>query len=1219
MHIAKLLDLCARKGVSLAMQNGRLRISAPKGALSEDELPELQHNRRALVRSLAGAEARRLLTEKWETRLPACHEPTHHALTPYQEVFHLLSRNQESITVVNQVGVFQLDNLPLDLNAAMHDAFALLMERHDMLRAFCSTPQGGAPRLRIGKECSVPLTVHAIPDAHEREKAIAGCVHSFRFTPYDLAAPPLWRAAVFAGQASHAVLVLGLHHLIMDGWSMGVLAREIGALLNAYLQGTKPNLPPLAASYAEYAAWLHASALPAIKEKQTAFWRDTLAGIPPRHALPPDFIRGPAPSLSDKGNTDSSAPHTRHALCAVDMDAALVQKVRSWAARHGCSFFSALHAALRLFLYREAGEAETPILTVAANRQFPGLEDMVGCFVNVLPLAALFDPQKTAVEMLLQSHACLMDALDNQVLPFQNIVAASGVRRHSGRHPVSQIFLTLQNAFGMSGAVSMTPRIPDYPISAYDLAFVIWDFGERGHRLHLEYDTALFGRARVEAAAAAFLQCMATLAGTSGSLEAALNPICAKPPSRVGAAKKLAELLNLSAYDGIAFEQPAADPDGLLSLAAAGSDVPVLTSLHRATASSLVCLTRRPAEKTWPEAAHVCIVNHLPATLPTCGVNDNIRLLLQLPETNVFALVDSFGSEGTEATVTARLHRDCLPAGCAPGETVAFSSRTRLRLLTRDTVALPIPGYGSPLLWRQGHAVNLDNLASKLTGESLPDMALGIIAPARREGQKSLLHDEGELVVWYADAFPALSSQKPEEFFTDLPLPLRPQHHMRVRRLPRHADGRLRQDLFQELPLYAASMLERAFAAGQADLRDAAPQQNTHTLMYTPRSSFGMTPAFPDCPAPDWDILFAPDRCCMVLLSGSDADASCIAALLRRPEARLWLCGANADELCRLWGQPERLQYGGELPDATAAHTAFGVPPGGLVHILSLSAATAEPGRAAQESEKVAQAFHAQLPGVPLVRWLIMDTDAVSPAAALFQSLRADAARHNARAPHADTLVAMPLQQEHHILTMLELALRSGKDALLVGADPSRIGGRLLSPHDPEPSCTLVLYPEAAVAPSRLPHPLSNIWGEPGPYQVHAPSPDAAENMRHGDSAEALRATMANIWAQTLRTDAADPDANFFDLGGTSVMAPQLRERIQRAFGVDMGVAAVFLHPCLRELTDAVLEKLPASSQSSAPEVLPNPRTTLPQSEKTRADAQRDARKRRKQQASMRP
>ncbi|MFT4301574.1 MAG: condensation domain-containing protein [Desulfovibrio sp.] len=1219
MQIAKLLDLCARKEASLALQNGRLRISTPKGALNEDELLELQRNRRALVRSLAGAETRRLLTKKWKDRLPACHEHAHHTLTPYQDVFHLLSRNQENITVVNQVGVFQLDDLPLKMSDAMHNVFGILMARHEMLRAFCSTPQGGAPLLHISKECAIPLAVHTIPDAHEREKAIAGCVHNFRFTPYDLAAPPLWRAAVFTGQANEAVLVLGLHHLIMDGWSMGVLAREVGALLNAHLQGTEPNLPPLVANYTEYAAWLHASALPAIKERQAAFWRNTLAGIPPRHALQPDFVRGPIPPVPDKEGTALSDSHPRHALCAVDIDAALAKKINSWAARHGCSFFSALHTALRLFLYREEGEAETPILTVVANRPFSGLEDIVGCFVNVLPLVAPFDPQKTAVETLLQSHACLMEALDNQTLPFQDIVAASGVRRHSNRHPVSQIFLTLQNAFGMSGAISMTPRIPDYPISAYDLAFVVWDFGERGHRLHLEYDTALFTRARMEASAAAFLQCLATLTETSGTLEAALNPIYAKAPSRIGAAQKLAELLNFSAYDGIVFEQTAADPDGLLSLAAAESGVPVLASLSKVTASSLVCLTRWPAEKVWPEAAHVCIVNHLPSGLPICGANDNIRLLLQLPETTVFALVDRFNPVEADATVAARLHRDCLPAESAPGGTAAFNPQLRLRLLTRDTVALPLPGYGSPLLWRQGYAVNLNHVASKLTGKSLPELALGIVAPARREGQKSLLHDEGELVAWYGDDFPALSSKKLEEGFTGLPLPLRPQHHMRVRRLPRHADGRLRRDLLQELPLYTASMLQRAFAAGHADLRETAPQPGKHTQIYTPSGPSGMKLAFPDCPAPDWDIPFAPDRCCMVLLSGSDVDAPCIAALLRKPETRLWLYGANAHEVCRLLDQPERLQYGGELPDHTAARAAFGVSPGGLVHILSLNAATIEPDRIAQKSKTAAQTFHAQLPGVPLVRWLIIDTDAVLPAATLFQYLHGDAVRHNTRAPHTDILVAMPLQQEHHMLSMLELALKSGKDALLAGADPSRIGRHLLSPHVPQPSCTLVLYPEAAVVPGRLPHPLCNIWGEPGPYEVHAPSPGTAENTHQSHKAEALRATMANIWAQTLCTDAADPEANFFDLGGTSVMAPQLRERIQQAFGVDMGVAAVFLHPCLSELTDAVLEKLPLNAHSSAPEATPDSLTTLPQNEKTRSDAQRDARKRRKQQASMRP
>lgn len=226
--------------------------------------------------------------------------------------------------------------------------------------------------------------------------------------------------------------------------------------------------------------------LPAVREKQAAYWRNVLPLGSAPHAFPTKVARG-NDSVRSCG------------LIQTRLRPELLTELRQWAARHGCSLFAALHTALRVALYRASGQEDAPILTVSANRQqLEGTARMVGCFINVLPLYCPLDGDAPLCEELRQSNAAVLAALDNQDIPFCSIVDALGLPRVRAWQPIGQIMFLLQNAFAGRNAGKMRVRLPEHPVTEHELSFIVWDFGVENTWLHVEYREDLFEKERIQ-------------------------------------------------------------------------------------------------------------------------------------------------------------------------------------------------------------------------------------------------------------------------------------------------------------------------------------------------------------------------------------------------------------------------------------------------------------------------------------------------------------------------------------------------------------------------------------------------------------------------------------------------------------------------------------------------------------------------------------------------
>jgi amino acid adenylation domain-containing protein len=280
------------------------------------------------------------------------------------------------------------------------------------------------------------------------------------------------------GDAFHALLLreadddfrllVGFHHLAADGWSTGVLLRDLSACYAARLAGTGPDLPPLPLRFRDWAAWQQRPDAPPLLAEE-AYWRAQLAGA--RHVLeiPPDRPRPPVQQWNGE-------------KLAFDIPADVTTAVRALARREGATPFAVTAAAFALLLSRYAGEDDLLIGTLLANRPRAELEPLVGFFANTLPLRIRLDGDPSAAELVRRAHAAAVGAQEHAALPFDRIVELAGVRRDFSRAPLVQVVLTWADAPASSLAlpgVEVETLSLDSLTAIFDLTLAVEDRGDR--------------------------------------------------------------------------------------------------------------------------------------------------------------------------------------------------------------------------------------------------------------------------------------------------------------------------------------------------------------------------------------------------------------------------------------------------------------------------------------------------------------------------------------------------------------------------------------------------------------------------------------------------------------------------------------------------------------------------------------------------------------------
>ncbi|WP_254716747.1 non-ribosomal peptide synthetase [Actinomadura sp. WMMB 499] len=398
-------------------------------------------------------------------------------------------------------------NVPLalrlsgDLDAdALEAALGDVADRHETLRTIFPDVDGEPRQVRLdGTEGRPRLRVAEVAEA-----GAAGAVAAELRRGFDLAVEPPFRARLLVTSPSEAILVIVAHHIAVDGWSMGLLLRDLAAAYRARRAGRAPGWAPPPVQYADFALWerdvLGAPDDPGgVLSAGLAHWRAVLAGIPDELPLPADRPRPSAASF-------------RGGSVPIEVDARTHAALVELAQRGGATPFMVVQAALALLLARSGAGTDVPIGTVVAGRGDPALEDLVGFFLNTLVLRTDVGGDPRFTELLARVRDTDLAAYAHQDLPFERLVEELNPPRSLARHPLVQVVLNFQNVprddapWTLPGVRAEALPPAEGTAARFDLSFT---FAERrdgdgapaGLTGDLQYAADLFDAATAEALA----------------------------------------------------------------------------------------------------------------------------------------------------------------------------------------------------------------------------------------------------------------------------------------------------------------------------------------------------------------------------------------------------------------------------------------------------------------------------------------------------------------------------------------------------------------------------------------------------------------------------------------------------------------------------------------------------------------------------------------------
>ncbi|HEX6864280.1 MAG TPA: condensation domain-containing protein, partial [Thermoanaerobaculia bacterium] len=319
---------------------------------------------------------------------------------------------------------------PLDVSA-FEKAVAALVRRHAALRTRFPV-EDGEPK-QVVEPAGPGLLFRDLSGASEAKVMELATEEARR--PFDLANGPLLRATLLRLGAEEHVLLLSLHHIVADGWSLGLLFRDLSALYAAYLEGREPALPELPTRYGDFARWQRERLQGEALAKELAFWRERLEGAPPVLELPTDHPRRLV--ASPRGD-----------IVPASLDEETSAGLKALAQKEGATLFMTLLALFDVLLYRYTGQGDFVVGLPVANRNRTELEGVIGCFSSTLLLRARLSRDVTFRELLATVRSEALAVFAHSDLPFEKLVEELQPERNLSHNPLFQVMFALQSAPG---------------------------------------------------------------------------------------------------------------------------------------------------------------------------------------------------------------------------------------------------------------------------------------------------------------------------------------------------------------------------------------------------------------------------------------------------------------------------------------------------------------------------------------------------------------------------------------------------------------------------------------------------------------------------------------------------------------------------------------------------------------------------------------------------
>lgn len=366
---------------------------------------------------------------------------------------------------------------------ALEQAVRGLVARHETLRTHFQE-HGGEPVQIIAAHAELDLHCVQLPGAGD--EALRTRLLQLVRRPFDLRAAPLLRAALIQLGPEDAVVLIVVHHIVADGWSMGVLVAELSELYAAQLDGHPPALAPLPLQYADFAVWQRRWLAGAELDRQTDYWTKQLRDAPPLLEMPLDFPRPPVQRYRGAWVTRQVGP-------------ALLTQLHELAGAHQATLFMVLLTAFKVLILRHTGRSDILVGTPTAGRSRTELEGLIGYFLNMLVLRTPLAADASFAQTLTEVRTTTIDAYDHQELPFERLLELCQPRRSTAHTPLVQLTFNLHNepggSFAVAGAATEVLLL-DRGTTKFDLSVALVE-SRAGLQVGMEYNTDLFRSATV--------------------------------------------------------------------------------------------------------------------------------------------------------------------------------------------------------------------------------------------------------------------------------------------------------------------------------------------------------------------------------------------------------------------------------------------------------------------------------------------------------------------------------------------------------------------------------------------------------------------------------------------------------------------------------------------------------------------------------------------------
>ncbi|WP_136807589.1 non-ribosomal peptide synthetase [Desulfosediminicola flagellatus] len=428
IRIEKVLSQLGTQGVKFWLEGETLHYRAPRGTLNAETIQTLRSRKPEILAFLRSNRAE----DSAAAMLPS--------LATGARNSGLLSFGQQGLWVLHQMNgghaAYNIPeavvlNGPLDRNV-LRQSLQKIVERHAMLRASIREDKGDAC-LYVAESVNVDIPVVDIRwvEPHERKAKALHRITTEADSIFDLQAGPLFRTClVQLGEHEH-IFCLTMHHMIADGWSKGILSKELAAYYNSYLKGVEPELKQLNVDYRDFVYWQRKQLTNKFLEPHIQYWQETLKNLPSPASLLPDRFR-------------PARPRGRGRVIVREFGHELTRAIKEIARETGCTLYMALATVFVELLRRYKNDNDCIFGTPTANRPFKELYDLLGFFVNSLVIRVAADGRLSYEDLVAQVRQTTLDAFAHQIVPFEKVVEVLGQRQQSFS-PIFQIGFVLQD------------------------------------------------------------------------------------------------------------------------------------------------------------------------------------------------------------------------------------------------------------------------------------------------------------------------------------------------------------------------------------------------------------------------------------------------------------------------------------------------------------------------------------------------------------------------------------------------------------------------------------------------------------------------------------------------------------------------------------------------------------------------------------------------------